>query len=186
MKRASKRKASRADGQELSIKIQSFGPTLEQMQALARSVTRHRAVQSYPARTRFRLLRIDFSILPQRVPIGKAISNLRWSPVRLHYMRRARPPSASNSGRSTKLPAIACASSSLMKRPARRLAPNTKPAATRWRRASISSSPMRSSTLSRLRAPIRSRSTASCRARRSISASSIPPYYITPNEPEPD
>jgi Copper amine oxidase, enzyme domain len=59
MKRASKRKAARADGQELSIKIQSFGPTPEQMQALARNVTRHRAVQSYVARTRFRLLRID-------------------------------------------------------------------------------------------------------------------------------
>src|SRR6516162_1785086 len=66
------------------------------------------------------------------VPTGKAISNWLWSPVRLRSMRPARVPSASRCGRSTRPPAIACASSSLMKTPANRSPPSTKAAATRW------------------------------------------------------
>src|SRR5215831_21294230 len=45
-------------------------------------------------------------------------------------MRPARVPSASPCGRSTRPPAIACASSSSMKRPASRSPPSTKAAAT--------------------------------------------------------
>src|SRR5262249_46304733 len=49
-------------------------------------------------------------------------------------MPPARVLSASPSGRSTRPPAIACASSSSMKRPASRSPPSTKAAATRWPR----------------------------------------------------
>src|SRR5690349_4409056 len=98
-------------------------------------------------------------------------------------MRPARVPSASPSGRSTRPPAIACASSSSMKRPASRSPPSTKAAATRWPRASTSSLRMRSSKRSRSRAPTPSRSTDLCRTPRSTSASSIAPYYVMPSEP---
>ena len=54
----------------------------------------------------------------------------------LRCMRPARVPSASRCGRSTRPPAIACASSSSMKKPASRSPPSTKAAATRWPRAS--------------------------------------------------
>src|SRR5947209_6570714 len=60
------------------------------------------------------------------VPTGKDISNWLWSPVRLRSMRPARVPSASRCGRSTRPPAIACASSSSMKRPASPVAPEHK------------------------------------------------------------
>jgi hypothetical protein len=43
-------------------------------------------------------------------PYWKGYLNLPWSPVRLSWMRRARPLSASRCGRSTRPPAIACAS----------------------------------------------------------------------------
>jgi DNA end-binding protein Ku len=67
-------------------------------------------------------------------------------------------------------------------RPARRLAPNTKPAATRWRRPSTSSWRMRSSTPSRSRAPIRR--DRQLRARAQIDQRFFDtPYYITPNAP---
>src|SRR6266436_8797028 len=88
-------------------------------------------------------------------------------------MRPARVPSASRCGRSTRPPAIACASNSSMKRPASRSPPSTKAAATRWPRASTSSLRMRSSKRSRSRAPTPSRSTDLCRTPRSTSASSI-------------
>jgi hypothetical protein len=52
-------KATNAEGDQLSLKVQSFGPTQEQVQALAGTVTKHRAVQEYLAKTRHRLLRID-------------------------------------------------------------------------------------------------------------------------------
>src|SRR6516162_8643880 len=93
--------------------------------------------------------------------------------VRLRSMRPARVPSASRCGRSTRPPAIACASSSSMKRPASRSPPSTKAAATRWPRASTSSLRTRSSKRSRSRAPTPSRSTDLCRTPRSTSASSI-------------
>jgi hypothetical protein len=53
------RKASRVESEELSLKIQSFGPTLEQVQVLAQTIMRHRAIQKYLAKTRHRLLSID-------------------------------------------------------------------------------------------------------------------------------
>lgn len=52
-------KATGAEGDQLSLKIRSFGPTQEEVQTLAGTVTRHRAVQEYLAKTRHRLLRID-------------------------------------------------------------------------------------------------------------------------------
>src|SRR6266508_4071991 len=82
-------------------------------------------------------------------------------------MRRARPPSASPSGRSTRPPAIA--------RPARQSPRKTEAAATRSTGVSISSSMMPSWKRSRSRAPTRSRSTALCRAPKWTSASSRPP-----------
>jgi hypothetical protein len=59
MKTAARRKASGADSEKLGIKIQPFGPTPERMQALAATLTRHRAVQKYLAKTRSRLIRVD-------------------------------------------------------------------------------------------------------------------------------
>ncbi len=50
--------ASRTEGEELSVKVQPFGPTQEQVQALAQSVTRHPTMRKYLARTRHRLLHI--------------------------------------------------------------------------------------------------------------------------------
>jgi hypothetical protein len=58
-------KASGAEGEELSLKIQSFGPTPEQVQALAGTVARHRAIQEYLAKTHHRLLRIDLLDPPE-------------------------------------------------------------------------------------------------------------------------
>lgn len=52
-------KGTGAEGDQLSLKIRSFGPTQEEVQTLAGTVTRHRAVQEYLAKTRHRLLRID-------------------------------------------------------------------------------------------------------------------------------
>ena len=52
-------KTSGAEGEELSLNIQSFGPTPEHVQALAGTVAKQRAVQAYLAKTRHRLLRID-------------------------------------------------------------------------------------------------------------------------------
>lgn len=52
-------KALVGEGDQLKLKIRSFGPTQEQVQDLAGTVTRHRAVQEYLAKTRHRLLRID-------------------------------------------------------------------------------------------------------------------------------
>jgi hypothetical protein len=67
MKRRSKThpKPSGNKGEELSLKIQSFGPTPEQVQALAGTVTKHRGIQEYLAKTRHRLLRIDLLDPPQ-------------------------------------------------------------------------------------------------------------------------
>ena len=86
-------------------------------------------------------------------------------------MRRARRPTASHSGRSTRPPAIACAISWSMKRPARRSRRKTRAAATSSPGENTLSSQMRSSKQSRSRAPTPSRSIALCRARRSTSAS---------------
>ncbi|MGH8526673.1 MAG: hypothetical protein ACREXY_21430, partial [Gammaproteobacteria bacterium] len=58
-------KASRTKSEELSVKIQSFGPSAEQVQALAQSVTKHPTIQKYLAKTRHRLLRIDLLDLPE-------------------------------------------------------------------------------------------------------------------------
>ena len=58
MKTVSARKRSRADG-ALDVRIVPFGPTADQMRALAERVTKHRAVQAMLSKTRHRLLRID-------------------------------------------------------------------------------------------------------------------------------
>jgi copper amine oxidase-like protein len=58
MKAVSPRKRSTARG-DLSVKIVRFGPTADEMQALAQTVIKHRAVQTLLARTRHRLLSID-------------------------------------------------------------------------------------------------------------------------------
>ncbi len=52
-------KLSRTKNRKLSLKIESFGPGPEQMQALAETLARHSAVQGLLAKTRHRLLRID-------------------------------------------------------------------------------------------------------------------------------
>lgn len=52
-------KASRAKGEDLSVKIQAFGPSPEQVQSVAQSIMRHPSIQKYLAKTRHRLLRID-------------------------------------------------------------------------------------------------------------------------------
>ncbi len=57
--------ASRAGGDDLSVKIESFGPKPEQVQALARTLAKHRSLQKYLARTRYRLLRIDLLDPPE-------------------------------------------------------------------------------------------------------------------------
>jgi hypothetical protein len=64
-------KASGAEGEELSLKIQSFGPTPEQVQALAGTVARHRAIQEYLAKTHHRLLRIDLLDPPEEPKSAK-------------------------------------------------------------------------------------------------------------------
>src|SRR5262249_37136359 len=61
MKRQSRTRqpnASHDEGEELSVKVQPFGPTLEQLQALTQSVTRHPTIQKYLTKTRHRLLHI--------------------------------------------------------------------------------------------------------------------------------
>lgn len=52
-------KESHANSEELSVKIQPFGPSAEQVQVLTQSVTKHPTIQKYLARTRHRLLRMD-------------------------------------------------------------------------------------------------------------------------------
>lgn len=68
MKSRSPTKHSRAfltEGEDILVEIQPFGPTPEQVQALAQTVTRHQAVQEYLAETRYRLLRIDLLDPPE-------------------------------------------------------------------------------------------------------------------------
>jgi Copper amine oxidase, enzyme domain len=57
MKAASVKRHSKASS-ALDIKIRPFGPQPEELQALAETVTKHRAVQALLAKTRYRLLRI--------------------------------------------------------------------------------------------------------------------------------
>src|SRR5262245_1092260 len=62
MKAATRKKrpvASRVQEKELHVKVQPFGPRPDQICALASTVTSHRAVQAYLAKTRYRLLRIE-------------------------------------------------------------------------------------------------------------------------------
>jgi hypothetical protein len=59
MKAAAARRQRSATAANLGVKIVPFGPTPEEMQALAGTVARHRAVKALLARTRHRLLRID-------------------------------------------------------------------------------------------------------------------------------
>jgi hypothetical protein len=59
MTTAPRTKVSGTAAMKLGIKIRPFGPTPDEIEVLARSVTRHRAVQAYLAKTRSRLLRID-------------------------------------------------------------------------------------------------------------------------------
>jgi Copper amine oxidase, enzyme domain len=62
MKAAGRKKrpvTSRVHEKELGVKVQPFGPRPDQIQALGRTVTSHRAVRAYLAKTRFRLLRIE-------------------------------------------------------------------------------------------------------------------------------
>jgi hypothetical protein len=62
MKAAGRKKrpvTSRVHEKEVGVKVQSFGPRPDQIQALAHTVTSHRAVRAYLAKTRFRLLRIE-------------------------------------------------------------------------------------------------------------------------------
>lgn len=59
-KSAAKRpKKARAKSEELTLKIEPFGPGPEQVQALAELVTRHGAVRRFLAKSHHRLLRID-------------------------------------------------------------------------------------------------------------------------------
>jgi Copper amine oxidase, enzyme domain len=57
MKAASVKRHSKASS-ALDIKIRPFGPQPEELQALAETVTKHRAVQALLAKTHYRLLRI--------------------------------------------------------------------------------------------------------------------------------
>lgn len=62
MKRNPARKHVNARGtapEELTVKVRPFGPQPDQIQALTRTVTNHRSVRAYLAKTRFRLLRIE-------------------------------------------------------------------------------------------------------------------------------
>jgi hypothetical protein len=82
MKSASAKKrptASGAGGEELSVRIEPFGPKPEQLQALADIVTSHRAVHAYLAKTRFRLLRIDLIDPPEEMKpkTPKPLDNFR-------------------------------------------------------------------------------------------------------------
>jgi Copper amine oxidase, enzyme domain len=52
-------KVSRGGGEGLGVRIESFGPKPEQIEALAQTLARHRAIQKLLAKTRYRLLRID-------------------------------------------------------------------------------------------------------------------------------
>ena len=64
-------KASNTEGEALSLKIQSFGPSPEQVEDLARTVARHRDIQEYLAKTRHRLLRIDLLGPPEEPKSAK-------------------------------------------------------------------------------------------------------------------
>src|SRR5882757_4304858 len=64
MKRPSRTTAA-GDGGEIGIKFQSFGPTPEAMAALAQVVMKQKSVQTRLAKTRNRLLRIDFLEPPE-------------------------------------------------------------------------------------------------------------------------
>ena len=52
-------KSSRAPNDDLTVTVQSFGPTPEKIQALAQSIPRHQAIQKELSGTRSRLLRVD-------------------------------------------------------------------------------------------------------------------------------
>jgi hypothetical protein len=114
MKAASGRKSSSAEGKKLGIKIQSFGPTPEEVQALARSVTRHRAVQSYLAKTRSRLLRIDLLEPAQETKLVKPKPPDRFRAVFYDYTNNRTVLAI---GRVAKLMALEVTESSLQPRP---------------------------------------------------------------------
>src|SRR5688500_9388219 len=63
---ASKRtRQSRTKDQSLSLKIESFGPQPEHLEALAAALDQHPALQRFLAKNRHRLLRIDLEDLPE-------------------------------------------------------------------------------------------------------------------------
>jgi hypothetical protein len=114
MKATSGRKSSSAEGKKLGIKIQSFGPTPEQVQALARSVTRHRAVQSYLAKTRSRLLRVDLLEPAQETKLAKPKPPDRFRAVFYDYTNNRTVLAI---GRVAKLMALEVTESGLQPRP---------------------------------------------------------------------
>jgi hypothetical protein len=114
MKATSGRKSSSAEGKKLGIKIQSFGPTPEQVQALARSVTRHRAVQSYLAKTRSRLLRVDLLEPAQETKLVKPKPPDRFRAVFYDYTNNRTVLAI---GRVAKLMALEVTESGLQPRP---------------------------------------------------------------------
>jgi hypothetical protein len=62
---------ARTGRSELRIRIEPFGPTLDQLQALVPTITRHRLVQARLARSRYRLLQIDLVDPPDDTKSGK-------------------------------------------------------------------------------------------------------------------
>ena len=65
-------KVSHPKIEELSVTIERFGPSPEQVKALAQSVTKHPAIKKYLAKTRHRLLRIDLLDPPEEPKSARA------------------------------------------------------------------------------------------------------------------
>src|SRR5262245_58232918 len=58
-RRRRRSKTSQHDSSALNLKFVPLGPTMKEVQSIAQAVTKHRAVQAYLAKARYRLLRID-------------------------------------------------------------------------------------------------------------------------------
>lgn len=96
-------KASHTEWGDLSLKIESFGPRPEQVQALAEIVAKHRAIQDYLAKTRHRLLRIDLLDGPEEAKSPRPRPPNRFQATFFDYTNNRTVLATGNLPRPTKL-----------------------------------------------------------------------------------
>lgn len=78
-------RSARTVGSELSLKIESFGPTAAQVQSLAEKVAKSRPVMAFLTKTRHRLLRIDLADSAQERKSARPMPPDRFRAVFFDY-----------------------------------------------------------------------------------------------------